>query len=246
MIGSIRGKLSFANVMSMTAVMIALGGTSYAATLARNSVGSAQIKAKAVKNSDLGDSAVTSGKVRNGSLGLQDFAAGQIPAGPRGLTGATGPAGATGPTGAPGATGAQGIQGTAGTIGAVTARSFTATADMTANQKLSYTASCPAGQQALGGGGRGDDQNSELTNVSSSRPALSTTAPANEPPPEGGGFDGWRITVRNERREPEYQADCLGYLRRSGDTVASLACHPWRCNSGGLRAAPSRSSPSLS
>ena len=40
MIGRIRGKLSFANVMSMTAVMIALGGTSYAAALASNSVGS--------------------------------------------------------------------------------------------------------------------------------------------------------------------------------------------------------------
>ena len=46
MIESIRGKLSFANVMSMTAVMIALGGTSYAATLARNSVGSTQIKTR--------------------------------------------------------------------------------------------------------------------------------------------------------------------------------------------------------
>jgi len=86
MIESIRGKLSFANVMSMTAVMIALGGTSYAATAARNSVNSAAIKAKAVKNSDLGDSAVTSGKVKNGSLRSQDFAVGQIPAGPAGAS----------------------------------------------------------------------------------------------------------------------------------------------------------------
>ncbi len=54
MMESIRGKLSFANVMSMIAVMIALGGTSYAAGLARNSVGSTQIKTGAVKNSDLG------------------------------------------------------------------------------------------------------------------------------------------------------------------------------------------------
>ena len=45
MIGSIRGKLSFANVMSMVAVMIALGGTSYAAIkLPANSVGSTQLK----------------------------------------------------------------------------------------------------------------------------------------------------------------------------------------------------------
>jgi hypothetical protein len=34
--------------------------------------------------------------------------------------------------------------------------------------------------------------------VTSSRPALSTTTPTpNEPPPEGGGFDGWKITVQN-------------------------------------------------
>ena len=91
MIGRIRGRLSFANVMSMTAVMIALGGTSYAATLARNSVGSVQIKSKAVKNSDLGDSAVTSGKVKNGSLRAQDFALGQIPAGAGGSEGLDGP-----------------------------------------------------------------------------------------------------------------------------------------------------------
>jgi hypothetical protein len=200
MIGSIRGKLSFANVMSMTAVMIALGGTSYAAGLARNSVGSTQIKSKAVKNSDLGDSAVTSSKVKNGALRAQDFALGQIPAGPTGATGATG---ASGPTGATGATGPTGPKGATGTIGAVTARSVTAAVDMTNNQKASYTATCPAGQQALGGGGRGDDQTSELTRVTSSRPALSTTTPqANEPPPEGAGFDGWRITVQNVGNNP--------------------------------------------
>ena len=84
MIGSIRGKLSFANVMSMIAVMIALGGTSYAAGLARNSVGSTQIKTGAVKNSDLGSSAVTSGKVKNGSLQAADFAARPAPGRPEG------------------------------------------------------------------------------------------------------------------------------------------------------------------
>lgn len=194
MIGSIRGKLSFANVMSMTAVMIALGGTSYAATAARNSVNSAAIKSKAVKNSDLGDSAVTSAKVKNGALLVQDFKAGQIPAGAKGTTGATG---ATGPTGPIGPQGIQGIQGPTGALGAVTARSTTATVDLAVTMKASYTVSCPAGHQAIGGGGRGDDNTSDDTNVTSSRPALSTTAPANEPPPEGAGFDGWRITVTN-------------------------------------------------
>jgi hypothetical protein len=195
----IRGNLTFANVMSMIAVMIALGGTSYAAIkLPSNSVGSAQIKSSAVKNAELASSSVTSAKVKDGVLLAKDFAIGQIPAGPRGATGATGATGAAGPTGPTGATGATGAKGDTGTIGAVTARSFTATADMANNQKASYTATCPAGQQAIGGGGRGDDTSSQLTNVTSSRPALSTTTPTpNEPPPDGAGFDGWRITVQN-------------------------------------------------
>jgi len=192
MIQAARRNLSFANVMSMTAVMIALGGTSYAATLAKNSVGSTQIKSKAVKNSDLGDSAVTSGKVKNRSLKAADFALGQLPAGPKG---STGPTGATGATGTTGAQGIQGIQGATGALGAVTAFSETAAVDMLANQKASYDAYCPAGKQAVGGGGRGDDLTSEVTRVTSSRPAVSTTD--TQPPGEGLGFTGWRITVQN-------------------------------------------------
>jgi len=63
MLQRFRSHLSAANVLSMTALVIALGGTAYAATLPKNSVGSKQIKAKAVKNSDLGDSSVTSKKI---------------------------------------------------------------------------------------------------------------------------------------------------------------------------------------
>jgi hypothetical protein len=100
MLQSIRRNLSFANVTSMMAVMIALGGTSYAAVaLPKNSVGSKQIKAKAVKNSDLGASSVTTDKVKDGSLLKTDFAANQLPAGPRGATGSTGLTGAPGPAG---------------------------------------------------------------------------------------------------------------------------------------------------
>jgi len=189
----IRRHLSFANVASLSALVFAMGGTSYAVSAAKNSVGSAQIKSGAVKNSDLGSNAVTSAKVKNGALRAVDFAANQLP---RGATGAPGLPGAAG------AKGDKGDKGDKGAFGAVTAYSLTAAADMTANQKLSFTVSCPAGQQAIGGGGRGDDSSSELTNVSASRPALSTTAPANEPPADGQGFDGWRITVKNEGANP--------------------------------------------
>lgn len=89
----IRARLSFANVVSLIALFVALGGSSYAAvTLVRNSVGAKQIKAGAVRSSE----------VKNGSLLRKDFKAGQLPAGDKGDTGAQGPQGPAGATGAPG------------------------------------------------------------------------------------------------------------------------------------------------
>jgi hypothetical protein len=94
------------------ALFIALGGVSYAAvTLPRNSVGSSQIKNRQVKNADLGGNAVTSGKVKNGSLLSIDFKPGQLVAGAPGATGATG---AQGPKGDTGLTGPKGDTGAAG------------------------------------------------------------------------------------------------------------------------------------
>ena len=88
---AMRPELSFANVVSCLALFVALGGTSYA--VARNSVGTPQLK----------KDAVTSPKVKDGSLTLRDFAAGTLTRGPRGERG---PAGATGPAGAAGTGGA--------------------------------------------------------------------------------------------------------------------------------------------
>ena len=61
MLARLRPRLSFANVTSVLALFIALGGTGYAAvTLPRNSVGSTQIKKRAVGSSELKTNAVTS------------------------------------------------------------------------------------------------------------------------------------------------------------------------------------------
>lgn len=69
--------------ISLIALFVALGGTGYAALkLPMNSVGTKQIK----KN------AVTSPKVRNGSLLAADFKSGQLPAGPAGPPGPAGTA----------------------------------------------------------------------------------------------------------------------------------------------------------
>jgi hypothetical protein len=99
----------YANVTSTMALIVALGGTSYAAVkLPSNSVGSPQLKTGAVGTSDIASNAVTGSKVKNGSLTSDDFAAGSIPVGERGPVG---------PTGAPGAAGAAGQPGPAGPVG---------------------------------------------------------------------------------------------------------------------------------
>ncbi len=79
-----------AMVLAIVALIVALGGTGYAAIkLPANSVGTAQLK----------KDAVTSLKVKNGSLLAGDFKAGQVPAGPAGPTGSPGAAGPAGPAG---------------------------------------------------------------------------------------------------------------------------------------------------
>jgi hypothetical protein len=93
-------------VIACVALLVALAGTSAAAVIARNSVGTAQLRNNAVTNSKIASNAVTTTKVKNHSLTRVDFANGQIPAGPRGSVGPPGPAGARGPTGPAGAPGA--------------------------------------------------------------------------------------------------------------------------------------------
>jgi hypothetical protein len=85
-------KLTFANVMSMTAVFIALGGSAIAiGQLPKDSVGARQIK----------EGAVRSAEVKDFSLQAGDFAKGSLPAGPVGAKGDPGPAGPAGEAGTP-------------------------------------------------------------------------------------------------------------------------------------------------
>jgi hypothetical protein len=96
--------LTFANVMAATAVFLVLGGTSYAAAT--------KLGKSSVKGKNIAKNAITSPKVKDGSLLAKDFRAGQLPSGP---AGPAGPAGGAGPVGPPGpATGPAGgdLQGT--------------------------------------------------------------------------------------------------------------------------------------
>ena len=80
-----------AMLVALLALFIAMGGTGYAAlSLPANSVGTAQLK----------DRAVTSAKVKRSSLLASNFKAGQLPAGAKGATGARGAQGLKGDTGA--------------------------------------------------------------------------------------------------------------------------------------------------
>jgi hypothetical protein len=76
----VRERLTYANVMSTIAVFIALGGaTAFAASrLPKNSVGSRQIKAKAVTTGKLANGAVSGVKVANGSLTGADIKLSQL------------------------------------------------------------------------------------------------------------------------------------------------------------------------
>lgn len=88
-----RRRPRYAEVTATLALIVALGGTSYAVTaLPRNSVGAKQLK----------PDAVSSAKVRNGSLRANDFAKSQLPSGAPGAIGPKGDPGAKGDAGPPG------------------------------------------------------------------------------------------------------------------------------------------------
>jgi hypothetical protein len=128
----------YANVASTLALVVALGGTSYAAVaLPKNSVGNKQLKTNAV----------TSSKVKDSTLLGKDFKAGELPAGPRGLAGARGP---KGDKGASGATGDRGVPGAPGVSG--WQRVHNATGVVNANSSTEVEISCPAGKKVFGGG----------------------------------------------------------------------------------------------
>jgi hypothetical protein len=89
----IRKRLTYANVMSSIAVFLVLGGATAIAAgqLGKNSVGPKQLKKNAVTSAKIKNNAVTGAKIKPGSLKASSFAAGQLPAGPKGDRGETGP-----------------------------------------------------------------------------------------------------------------------------------------------------------
>jgi hypothetical protein len=147
-------------VVACLALLVALGGTGMAAAtqLAKNSVGTAQLKDAAVTNSKITNNAVNSAKVASKSLLRSDFAPGQLPAGP---TGPQGPAGPAGPAGAAGAAGPAGV------IGAITVRSQSIAISGGVGENASYNTGeiqslCASNERAISGGTGWSDSNPGL------------------------------------------------------------------------------------
>ena len=135
-----------AMLVALTALFIALGGSSYAAVkLSANSVRSEHIKNGEVKRSDLARNAVATTQIADGSLLATDFKDGQLPAGPQG------------PQGAPGAPGTT----------SVVVRANAGTGRV--------TAACLPGERALGGGAHSVNGNVRGSGPASDPQAFLTT-----------------------------------------------------------------------
>jgi hypothetical protein len=144
-------------IVACIALLVALSGTGIAAAtqLARNSVGTPQLRDSAVTNPKIRNNAINSAKVAARSLLRSDFAPGQLPAGPTGPQGPAGPAGAAGPAGS------------AGLIGTVTVRSQSTTIAGGAAENGAYTTGevqslCAANERAISGGAGWSDSDPNL------------------------------------------------------------------------------------
>ena len=179
MISKLRPCLSFANVVSLLALFVALGGTSYAAIqLTGKNVKDSSLTGKDVRNESL-----TGADVKPGSLLAGDFAAGQLPAGPEGPKGEPGP---KGETGGPGPQGAPGQPGEAGATN-VTTRIAWSSPGFTQNTPHYAEVQCQPGEHATGGGMVPANIDNYSVNM---RFVESSPLPA-----FGGSPTGWRVVV---------------------------------------------------
>ena len=144
-----RSKVSI--VISVSALAVAVFGATPLARAAAEMV----VPKSSVGTKQLKKAAVTSLKVKDGSLLAADFKAGQLPAGPQGPKGDTGPAGAKGaqgPQGPQGAQGAQGLAGPQGPPGISGYQQLSSVGTVSAGETAEKTVSCPTGKKPLGGG----------------------------------------------------------------------------------------------
>jgi hypothetical protein len=200
----IRNHLSFANVISMIALFVALGGTTYAAvSLPKNSVGAKQIKKRAVRGKHINKNAVsaskiqanaiTGAKVADGSLGSLDILDNNLTAAD--LADNSVGAGETAPNSVGTAEVIDGSLGKADLVAGLLDHAITvqrtdvALAD---NTTQAAEASCPAGMNAIAGGASVDQTGSDDITQLVSRPGNGGFIPD-----DGQTFNDWRVVYRN-------------------------------------------------
>jgi hypothetical protein len=165
-ITSIFRRLTFANVTSLLALFVALGGASYAAIrLPANSVGTKQIQNRSITIRKIDRTALAS---LRGATGLPG------PQGARGVPGAQGVQGPPGPKGAAGASGNAVIGDGAVTTSKLADSSVTqaklglttalASTDVNGTAAKAALATCPAGTSVISGAVEVVDQNGFLLN----------------------------------------------------------------------------------
>jgi hypothetical protein len=158
----IKNLTSPATVIACVALVISLGGVSYAAIVpAAKSVGTKQLRAKAVTPSKLNPKTVALLKGQAGPAGPQGPKGDAGPKGdpgPQGEAGPQGEPGAKGEKGDPGADGAKGDAGAPGQTGAPGKDGVSGYQVVTASTPLDTSvdknieADCPAGKVPVGGG----------------------------------------------------------------------------------------------
>lgn len=181
--------VSPALVVACIALIVAIGGTSYAVTsLPVNSVGAAELR----------DGSVTSAKVKPGSLLARDFAPGELPQAQTGAPGVDGRDGAAGPPGPPGPqgpAGPEGPKGAAGAPGSPAAASLavrSAYGAIAAGTTQSLVALCDQGEHATGG-------SVSVTTGDASTLALDEQGP--QPDTAGAAPDSWSASATNEGKQ---------------------------------------------
>ena len=187
---------TYGSVTATIALVVALGGTSYAATkvtgadIRNGTVTGADIRDGSLRGRDV--SSLTGADVRNaslksadiedGSLLASDFAAGQLPVGP---PGPAGPAGA------------KGDQGPRGEGGASRAIARTDDVVVPGDEAASMTVSCDQGEVALGGGAGHSGLPAENVAVLADEPLEGDGTP----PEQGETATAWRAYVLNSENE---------------------------------------------
>jgi hypothetical protein len=165
MLSKLRAKLSFANVVSLAALFVALGGTAYATGLITGediqdgTIHSRDLTNDTIRGHDIRNDTIQSRDIQNGSLRKHDFKPGQFPQGGGGgkLTVRVN---------------SDGLRATCSNDAGTTCEAA----------KQTLRATCKAGERATGGGWKGEISGND-------------TLAENRPDPESGTPTAWQVTV---------------------------------------------------